>query len=494
MDGVGSGGCGFGWDGGVIRTSRSSRTPSADPAEALRAAAQLARAEGWAVESSGCAPGLGSEARLVVTGAVSGRRCLLRVRERRSPEAVDAAAREAAASEHVVGVVRRIGERRIRGRDWEALLLAHPEGGDLSRRMTLGAGLRGGEAATVLLGVAAGLAALHRAGWARPGLSPSGVVFAGDGCPALSELDDVVPYDPEAAVADAEAFYGLARALCLRVTDGAGMTLLGAVETALRRGSWEQVEAAVLSAVSPEPVTLLERGPETVAAALANPPEVRGRLRARNSVVAAMEFLDGEPARIVGRRLGTWLRRRPAMVAVGAVPLIAAVAVVALLPAEPAESAGAKAAPTPRTTPVPSATADEAPEPSTAATPSTGATSGEARRASDGMEVADPVLAAAAVLEGRRTCFIARPPSADCLTAVLDAEPVFVAQESDALGRPGAAEERDFAGASLSLIERWGDAALIAAVPDTARTPKSEPASLLLVRNEAGWRLRAVYP
>ncbi|MGH1550994.1 hypothetical protein ACRAWB_18170 [Leifsonia poae] len=110
------------------------------------------------------------------------------------------------------------------------------------------------------------------------------------------------------------------------------------------------------------------------------------------------------------------------------------------------------------------------------------------------MDAEDPVVAAAAVLAARHACFTARQPSPTCLAGVLDAEPAFVAQESDALRRTGAADERDFAGASLSLIERWGDAALVAAAPDVSRTPKSEPASLLLVRSEAGWRLRAVYP
>ena len=474
---------------------------------------QLARAEGWEVDPS-CRPtGAGGEARVVVTGAVSGRRCLLRVRERRGPEPVDAAAREGAASEHVVGVVRRVGDRRVRGRDWEAVLLSHPEGGDLSHRLTREGGLGGGEAATVLLGVASGLGALHRAGWARPGLSPRGVVFAGDGCPALDELDGVVPYDPEAAVTDAEAFYGLARTVCLRVTDGKGMLLLGAVESGLRRGSWGYVEASVLAAVAPEPVRLHAPESSVGDAGSVAPRSVSEMRGVRGAVVTAMEFLDGEPVRMVGHRLGTWVRRRPAVVAVGSVPLVAAMAIVALLPAAPAESAGA-----PQTGGPVAASTDAVAAPTSTVAASAGSTPGQTdaaeapdassptphggseassvapTAAGSGMDATDPVVAAAAVLKARHACFMERPVSSDCLAGVLDAQPAFVAQESGALGRAGATEERDFAGASLSLVERWGDAALIAVVPDAVRTPKSEPASLLLVRSEAGWRLRAVYP
>ncbi|ANF30973.1 hypothetical protein A0130_04115 [Leifsonia xyli] len=420
---------------------------------------------------------------------------------------MEAAAREGAASEHVVGVVRLVGDCRVRGRDWEAVLFVYPEGGDLARRLTRGDGLRGGEAATVLLGVADGVAALHRAGWARPGLSPSGVVFAADGCPALDELDGVVPYEPEAAVADAEAFYGLARTVCLQVVDGTGMTLLGAVERGLRRGRWEHVESSVLAAVAPEPVRLQEHasGVDAVGSEVSRRASRSGG--ARGALMSAMEFLDGEPARTVGRRLGAWARRRPAVVAVGSVPLIAAVAIAALLPATPAESAGATAglagssagatsAPPGAVAPTTAPSAAAAASSAASGAPSGAPAASSAPRASgsDGMDTADPVVAAAAVLEARHACFVERPAAPACLARVLDAEPAFVAQETDAMNRPGSADERDFEGASVSLVERWGDAALIAAAPDASRTPKSEPASLLLVRSEAGWRLRAVYP
>jgi hypothetical protein len=139
---------------------------------------------------------------------------------------------------------------------------------------------------------------------------------------------------------------------------------------------------------------------------------------------------------------------------------------------------------------------------SSSSTPPTGDArpdpSAEVTGASDGGSAAagrdDPIAAARALLEARHACFDTTPTRPGCLEAVLDADGGFRAGEEAVLGRPGASDERDYAGADLTLVERWGDAALVAVVPDDSRTPKSEPASLLLVRSEAGWRLRAVFP
>lgn len=111
-----------------------------------------------------------------------------------------------------------------------------------------------------------------------------------------------------------------------------------------------------------------------------------------------------------------------------------------------------------------------------------------------GTQADDPVVAAGSLLEARHACFTARPTAAECLSTVLDGEPAFIAQETQALKSTGAAEARDYGGAALSLVERWGDAALIGVVPDPARTPHSEHASFLLVESDSGWRLRAVFP
>ncbi|MDR6970829.1 hypothetical protein J2W45_001139 [Leifsonia shinshuensis] len=111
------------------------------------------------------------------------------------------------------------------------------------------------------------------------------------------------------------------------------------------------------------------------------------------------------------------------------------------------------------------------------------------------LDAEDPVVAAQAILDRRHACF-AGGTGRECLEAVVEAGAALLEHELTALeaGRTAAASARDYAGARVELVERWGDAALVGVAPDRALTPKSEPASLLLVRGEAGWRLRAVFP
>lgn len=419
----------------------------------------------------------------------------------------------------MVGVVDEPPVPRLRGAEFDAVLLGHAQGGTLETLLAVRRGVRGGEAATILLGVAAGIRSLHEGGWSAPELTPASVVFVGDGCPALDALDQAVEWTPSSAVADAEAFYGLARGLCLQVADGTGMMLLSSVETGLREGSWSAVEESILRTVAPEAVRLtgeslpgdsVDAVPAAGIASARSPeagaPRSRGREvgvggRLGSLLGSAMDALDDSPGRVLVNWLRGRVRRQPALVVIGLVPVAAALALIVLLPASPAESASAvgsppptrassvedahraTASPTPASTDVPVASAPattEAPPAKTAA----GATA-----AAD-----DPVDAARALLGARLACFRARPPAAACLEDVLDGTSALMGEESAALGATGAGASRDYSGARLSLVESWGGAALVSVVPDAARTPKSKPASLLLVRSEAGWRLRAVFP
>ncbi|MDR6613581.1 hypothetical protein [Leifsonia sp. 1010] len=520
-----------------IRPSASARSADRAPTEAelLRIARTIAAAEGWEVDAPTCQvrgepP---RELRVAVSGGRLPGRCLLRVREPSPgapPRRAEMEARVAAASEHVAGVVAALPHRRVRGRDVDAVVLAYPEHGDLDRLLAQRRGVRSGEAATILLGVAGGLEALHTSGWAGPGLASSDIVFLGDGCPALDAFDDVEPWTPDAAVTDAERFYALARTICLKVVDGSGMRLLAAVEAGLRRGSWSALAESVLLVIAPEPVALEPASVEPVASADGGADgKRRTGGRASQLVVwlaRVMDRLDGRPGRALGDRVRTTLQRRPAVAAAAAVPVVLAIAFVALLPApgptsesalesasgksrgaptsaateqgDAIEVTGAAASPSrtaatptlpPGSTPEPTPVSSEVSPAAVAADPSAAAGAVGGGLASD-----DPVDAARAVLDARHSCFTTRPSQPDCLSALLDAGSPAVAEETAALGAKGAAADRDYRGAQLSLVERWGGAALVSAAPDSARTPESEPASLLLVRSEAGWRLRAVYP
>lgn len=104
----------------------------------------------------------------------------------------------------------------------------------------------------------------------------------------------------------------------------------------------------------------------------------------------------------------------------------------------------------------------------------------------------DPAAAASSLLEQRHRCFLATEHSPDCLADVFQRGAPVVSTEASALGTTGSAEARDFHGAELTLVERWGDAALVSCAPAAGATPETKPASFLLVRNEAGWRIRDV--
>ena len=90
--------------------------------------------------------------RAVVSGAELPGRCLLRVRERRGEDPPrDRTLRRDAASEHVVGVVRGLPARRVRGREWDAVLLLHADRRS-SNGSCCGRRVARGEATTILLG------------------------------------------------------------------------------------------------------------------------------------------------------------------------------------------------------------------------------------------------------------------------------------------------------------------------------------------------------
>jgi hypothetical protein len=169
----------------------------------------------------------------------------------------------------------------------------------------------------------------------------------------------------------------------------------------------------------------------------------------------------GDRAKALIARLPS--RRRRAAVAGGAA--IAAAAV--LLAVIPPGSAGERPA---------AATESPAPE-------SSSATRDEAR---DLPEMGDdPALAAVALLERREECF--RELSILCLDGVDQLDSVALAADHAVIvelraGReaaPSTVEPID-----PRVVERLGDSALVDIGPETS------PASLLIMRSEAGWRIR----
>ena len=547
-------------------------------------------------------------------------------------DAADATAREATArrdshSEHVVGVV---GGKVARGLPEGWLIVEHAPGGTLAALLARRHLIRADEAATILIGVASGLGALHEAGWSASGLALEGVVFRRDGCPAIDALRRACPLTESSAAADRLAYRAVAQHLCAAVPAPGGWRLLDAVDAALappRAGAdrtptavWERMLAGVLATIEPGVVRLTESGtphapcPPSVAPSALPPGEadeppgaprrsqgelidaglslinghaeptgrrepVSGQVAAasdrlhdtiprqsfdsngrrsatrtslpRTSMVHSVStsaldpvsafepaaelsdlLLDGRPIAHVAERVRSWFAVRKKLVAIVLIPAVVVGAALLLLPGGPAQntssesSAGAGAS---SATGAPSA-AETSGSPSTpgsngrsspsGATPSTRAPASEGSLDAshlptppakpDGATTAgganstaaqtestvpgEPVAAATHLLRARHTCFTARVRQVSCVDEfVQDGSPV-AATDRAAIEDGTAADGYDYAGAAVELVQRWGAAALVSVAPDRARTPKSEPASLLMVRSEAGWRLREVFP
>ena len=389
----------------------------------------------------------------------------------------EASARRDAGSEHVVGLLEVVDPPGgARTPPLPALLVEQTPGGTLAELLARADGLRPHEASTVLVGVASGLAALHRAGWAHTAVSSLTVAFRRDGCPALDGLDCVQELGPRHADRDRDAFQRLVEVVCASVPSPVSWQMLTAASAALAREDWDAVVAGIVGVAEPG---ALEPGRLAVAAA-ADPSRAAAPVRRRVPSSLLATVLDGNPAAELVDRIRIALSRRRRLLLVLAAPLIVGAVVLAAVPPR-GEPRGMPTTPSPH----PSAGSARAP----AAGSGASGTTGVAPSAADD----DPVSAAPELLEKRFRCFTAAERSPDCLADVLQSGGPAVATELSALATSEAAERRDFRGAAMSLVQRWGDAALVACTPDPALTPETKPASFLLVRNEAGWRIRDVF-
>jgi hypothetical protein len=409
--------------------------------------------------------------------------------EKSTPAEIEAL--QATRSEHVLRLLEVLqpsaGRMRKSGGPPPALLLEHAPGGDLTTLLDRRDSIRAGEASTILLSVAQGLDALHRGGWAHGALTAHCVVFRRDGCPAIASLENARPVTIRSVYDDRSAFLQLAERVSGSIAHGEGDRMLVTVRGALGESGWDGVARALIAVAEPEAVLLPFRPAE------AAPPEAAS---GRREMFPLGTFIDGHPIAAIGGSLREWARSRKKLIALAVAPLVAAAVVLALLPGEgdPGRSGAPQSS-------VPASSAPSASPPVEASTPMAAEASAKPASVSDaGDESDDPVRAAEVLLGARHACFAVKRPVPHCLEgSVQAASPLFLS-DAAAMGAKGAAAERDLRGFRLGLVQRWGDAALISVTPPPGdavsgeRSAKSEPASLLMIRNEAGWRLREVYP
>ena len=129
-----------------------------------------------------------------------------------------------------------------------------------------------------------------------------------------------------------------------------------------------------------------------------------------------------------------------------------------------------------------------APEPSAA--PEAGSEAPSSSAGGAGAPAADdPVAAARDLLERRAECFAAL--DLGCLGTVVQPGSAIEASDRAAMvaARDGEALPTEFDPATVEVVAEMGGAVLVRA----RAAPEREPASLLMVRGEAGWRLREVF-
>ncbi|MEO5919589.1 MAG: protein kinase [Pseudolysinimonas sp.] len=373
------------------------------------------------------------------------------------------------------------------GVDGAVLVFPRLARGSLSDLLSVRSALDAGEAVTILAPIATCLARLHAAGVAHGALSTRSVLFTADGAPTLAGFGGAQIFDAGLAEVALERVSGVA-------ADRAALRGLTDVVLARTGGSRGKVAAALRERLRALPDGSADDGLISELFELAAPRPVRfeadpadggdpaGRAVAVTEPVAAdsaepgmpgardrmMRILDAGPGSVVraavrDRWTGWSGRRRRAMLAAGAGGLVVVVALVVI--------------PAPGTPSVPT--------PAVPAVESPGPADGSGAEEADGPIAGDDPIAALAELFARRErCF--RELSVLCLDGVDEGGSAASEADREALRAmlEGGDAPPSLHLATATLTERLGGSALVELGPD------SDPASVLLMKGEAGWRIR----
>jgi hypothetical protein len=375
-----------------------------------------------------------------------------------------------------------------------------------------------GEVVTAAVSVVRAVRAVHAGGWAHRSVSAANIRFDEAGCPVLLGFTDAVRATPSTLVADWEQCHGILKAILagaesLDPDDAervmAAIRGLGSVPDQ-EQLAVAAVERALFSLGPPAPLPL--SGPAARAEALSAHPRTSASTvpsvtpASDGAEAADGRFDQGRPSALhrimelasvamehgLGGVAGPRLRRfanrhrRPIVVATGAA---IAVTVVALLvvpttpaghaePPAPAPTASVARTTRAATPPAGERQASNVPDPAAAHTPAASA---------QAVVDEDPVRAAHRLLQRRQRCLADH--DTNCLTDIdQPGSPLLDADRALAAGKE--APEPAPSLSRLSLSETMGDAAIVAIAPADETT---KPATVLLIRTEAGWRLRALF-
>jgi Serine/threonine protein kinase len=384
-----------------------------------------------------------------------------------------------------------------------------------------------GEAVTLLVSMARGVYALHTAGYAHGAFGAANVLFAPGNRPVVTGLGHATSLadadGSSARCADWRAVRDVGRAIFDRVdvlgreadVDEVASSLEVLVAGRDRASDHDRLEGALFALAPPAPVALQpprRREPagsdgsvDAVRAAAIGPNRAQGRRRApgrRSETELTTRIgnvlgivLEHGPASVLRDRAVSLVRtrKRPAIVGAALAALLVLGAVVLLPPSGGAADARPGHVPA-AAVPSGNATATISDTPTQhAGTPSPQPGVASPQPGDDEpIRSDDPVAAAEALLRARSQCL--RHRSAGCLEAIdeptsplyqADAHPTEVSGHTSK-GAP------DYAEFGVSLIERIGGSALVALAPPVD-AENAEPATALVIKGEAGWRLRQIY-
>jgi hypothetical protein len=326
--------------------------------------------------------------------------------------------------------------------------------GSLAHLLEMRATLSAGEAVTILTPMAAALDALHASGVVHGAIGAQSVMFRESGAPVLARFGRsslIAPGQSDAALAVNEGVVADRAALaelCRIVLSRTGVT------RALPPASSDAFGEALadeLFAVAPPTVVRFTGDATPVASA------VPARVGVRAAFAPQAERSEGVLARArpIADAVMAQARtvRRPVWLAAASV-IVAIIAAVLLIPAD---------------------------DPVVKAEPQSTVTVEAEEEIVD-----DPLAALGALLSAREQCIAA--VSVLCLDAVdqqgsqaFDADAGLLAGVQNGEEIP---DDTVISASDLALVERLGDTALVSLGPD------SKPASVLLVKTEAGWRIR----
>lgn len=379
-----------------------------------------------------------------------------------------------------------------------------------------------GEVITAAVSTVRAVRAVHSAGFVHGRVSAGHIRFAAGGCPVLLGFGHAAPAtaagladDWERCVAVVDAV--LARAETVEPEEAhrilAMMQRLGRTAAAGEEaGAVDEVERALFALGPPAPLVLAREGmagegtageqpdgplpsspsllhsatPHSAARVATSPaaePSADGTTRRppRSSFVRAVEFvshvMEHGVGNMVARRVRGMVAGRMRTVLVGA--SIATALIVVALFAMPSTPAGHAEAPA----------RSSRPQPSTAHRASDDRSVSKATSTTERTAAAaeDPVHAAFRLLGDRQSCL--EHGESGCLAAIDQADSPLLAADR-ALSSGGRSPASAPLLSQLTLTETIGDAAVISIAPAPGTT---KPASVLLIRTEAGWRLRALF-